>query len=316
MFMEHDQLVNNGHISDWEPIQNRSHRLRTHLDVPCPRCERDNTITPIDHDYFVCGVCDTVADFLLLKLNSKAIVIEVAHFDVRMYLEEQDAELEPETHIVYCKVGEDTAVLIRKKMRCLSCDKPIRKRILRYPKENEEEDPDIETVYCSSDCGVRTYLRAGYDSTGIFIAPYLEAYENPAPDDPLEIPVIDAPPVARPPAIEVSVSPTPTSQSSIEPVRLGNPDRHDGGFQNGPNDVHDDDDSVSEKTTTQRRSNKKIDIEGQILAVLPRDGTRMHNNELLAKIGGTDNNKYAAIKRLKNRGVIVNEPRGWYARRI
>ena len=293
MFMEHDQLVQNGHIYDWKPIENRSHQLRTHIDVPCPRCE--HAITPIDHDYFVCDACDTVADIQLLKLNSKAIVIEVNAFDVSRYLEEQDAELEPETHIVYCKVREDSTVIIRKKMRCLSCDKPIRKRILRYPRENEEADPNIETVYCSSNCRVRTYLRAAYDSTGIFIAPYLEAYDTPAPNDPLEIPVIDAPPVARPPAIDVRI-PTPTLGNSPQTRQV---------------------DNIPEPPvppSPNAHSNQSIDLEGQILSILPADRTLIKAQYLLAHIGGRRKSKYAAISRLINKGLIERTEQGWYRR--
>ena len=289
MFMEHDQLVYDGHVRDSEPIANRSHRLRTHLDVSCPRCK--NEITPIDHDYFICELCDAEASFLVLKLNSKPIVIEVDHFVVKTYLEEQDADLEPETHIVYCQVGEDAAVIIRKKMRCLSCDKPCRKRILKFPKP--KGDPDIETVYCSSYCRVRTYLRTGFDSTGIFLAPYLDAYESHFGDqpyeDPLEIPVIDTPPVARPPTIDVR-TPTPTLDSPTQTRQVAEtPDP-------SPN----------------AHSNQSIDLEGQILSILPEDRTLIKAQYLLAHIGGRRKSKYAAIRRLINKGLIERTEQGWY----
>ena len=66
---------------------------------------------------------------------------------------------------------------------------------------------------------------------------------------------------------------------------------------------------------TPTRTNEKKDIEGQILVLLPQDGTPMRAKEIKKRIDGNHKNMYGAINRLIKKGRIVNPQRGRYARR-
>lgn len=76
------------------------------------------------------------------------------------------------------------------------------------------------------------------------------------------------------------------------------------------------DDNIPEtpKLKPKAHSNEKKDIQGQILAILPADGSLMKAKDLLANIGGRRNNKYAAIDRLIDQDLIERVGQGWYRR--
>ena len=73
---------------------------------------------------------------------------------------------------------------------------------------------------------------------------------------------------------------------------------------------------VGSTTDTPPKKNAPKDIEGQILALLPKDGTAMRPKEILANINGNRKNMYEALKRLEKDGHIKNVERGWYARAV
>ena len=170
-------------------LDERSQAQRRYLDVldaGCPVC--GGAIKSTSDGSFSCGNCQKPVSFSLTKLNSREIEVDLSGIDRNRFLENQSVE--PETHIVFCQIDDESKLILQVTMKCLSCQKPMRKRALIL--ELLSGTSVREVVYCSENCGIRTFLRTGTDGQRIYIAPYIERIDEPF-NDPFEINVVDRP---------------------------------------------------------------------------------------------------------------------------
>lgn len=279
-----------------EKIAERSESQRFFLDIldaGCPAC--GDAIKP-SGDGFRCETCQKPAAFSLIKLKSKEIEVNLSGIDRRIFLENQSVEAE--THIIFCHVGAAFKVIIRLEMKCLSCQEPMRKRSLIL--ELLSGSYAREIVYCSRNCGVRTYLRTGIDDGRIYIEPHIQRVAEPF-DDPFEIAVVDklpdGSPIALPSAESESVPEGASATETLERDR-----------------------ETLERDSTRQPNppNLHVNYKQQILELLRQENRPMKRREFFKALTGytpaekKNNNIDNALKNLVEDRLIAKVGHGKY----
>ena len=235
------------------------------LDARCPVC--GGAIKPTG-DGFCCAECQKPAFFFLVKLNSKEIEVDLSGIDRSRFLENQSVEAE--IHIVFCQVDDESKLILRVNMKCLSCRDPMRKRVFML--ELLSGTSVREAVYCSNNCGIRTYLKTGIKGGRIYIEPSIERNDE-ALNDPFEIAVVDRPPTdSLAGNVEENVGMLSPVEDPIESDNTPQPRRN-------PPHLH-------------------VDYEDQILELLRRENRPMKRKEIYIELVG-----YAPTPKRKNNHI-------------
>ena len=253
---EADQLVTGGITKDWHRIDERSQSLRVYPDVKCPGCNTAITIVETDEKpIFRCDPCGNDATFFL-----------------QVFMPEVPLTVYQETHVVCVQVGQKREQIYRIKMNCLSCRKPMAKKELHN--RTFSGTPTYEEIYCTSNCGVRTFLQMKTNAGGIYIQPYLEPAAGNLPGS----------------HIETFEIPRSTHLSPVlEGPRL--PDNTELSAENF-------------QKPAANQTGKHVDFRGQILRLLKENRRTMARKEILSAITGRDKNIDNAIKALLKDGKI------------
>ena len=203
-----------------------------------------------------------------------------------------------DTRVIYIHVNGHEKEIHRLDLCCLSCEERL----------NAEE-------LCPNICEIQTFLILEIDAGKLYAKRSVvnPLYNEPRPTT--EIPIrqtLEHSPIGDTSQESDTIDTTP--QKAILPSQPSQPIA-----SSVPrNPVESETDGVSRETDvfqTPTRTNEKKDIEGQILELLPQDGTPMRAAEIKKSIDGNHRNMYGAINRLIEKGRIVNPQRGLYARR-
>ena len=203
-----------------------------------------------------------------------------------------------DTRVIYIHVNGHEKEIHRLDLCCLSCEERL----------NAEE-------LCPNACEIQTFLILEIDAGKLYAKRSVvnPLYNEPRPTT--EIPIrqtLEHSPIRDTSQESDTIDTTP--QKAILPSQPSQPIA-----SSVPrNPVESETDGVSRETDvfqTPTRTNEKKDIEGQILALLPKNGTPMRAAEIQKRIHGNQNNMYGAINRLIEKERIVKSKHGWYARR-
>ena len=229
-----------------------------------------------------CGgeIKDTDSDF-----HCEACKAPVSFFQHRFLSEDAD------TRVLYIQVNGHEKEIHRLDLCCLSCEGVL----------------DAEEL-CPNTCEVQTFLIIETDSEKCYVKRWIVRHRYKDPRPTAEIPIRN--PLEHSGGIsqESDTINTPTQNATSrfehrQPTVSSTPPR--------PVKPQNDRTSTEKEPTL---TNKKKNIEGQILALLPEDATPMRAAEIKRRIDGNHSCTYEAIKRLTEKGHIVKPKRGWYAR--
>jgi len=291
-----DQLVVGGIIKPGLPINERSESQRVYPQVPCPRCNTAITAileTDDEKPIFRCDPCKSEATFSLQVFSQ-----EVSYVDSYEVL-----ALHQETHVVSVEVEERRKQIYSIKMNCLSCRKPMAKKEL-HDYNPVSGTPTYDVIYCPSNCRVRTFLQVKADDRGIYIQPYLEAYNDiPRPD----IVSFEIPRSTHPSPVLES-SPDDTQPESVSKGHLRN-------LQGAKIPLSPPHSPISPETFQKPTSNptgKHVGFKAQILTLLKQARRPLQRKEIHAALVGTENKIDDAIKGLLKDGYIKKVGHGKY----
>ena len=230
-----------------------------------------------------CGgeIRETGSDF-----HCEACEAPVSFFQHRFLSDDAD------TRVIYIQVNGNEKEIYRLDLCCLSCEAGL----------------DAEEL-CPNTCEIQTFLTIETDSEKCYVKRWVVRYLYKYPRPTTEIPIRET--LEHRPITDISqesdtintLTQNATSRFEHRQPTVSSP---------SPRPVEPQNDRTStEKEPTP--TNKKKNIEGQILALLPQDATPMRAAEIKKRIHGNHKNTYEAIKRLTEKGHIVKPKRGWYA---
>ena len=222
-------------------------------------------------------------------VHCEACEAPVSFFQHRFLSEDAD------TRVIYIEVNGQKKEIHRLDLCCLSCEAGL----------NAEE-------LCPNTCEVQTFLIIETDSDKRYVKRWIVRHRYKDRRPTTEIPICN--PLEHNGGIsQESDTIDTTNQNATSRFEHPQPTVS----STLPSPVKPQNDRTSTKKDvfhTPTRTNAKKDIEGQILALLPQDGTPMRAAEIKKRIHGNHKNTYEAIKRLIEKGHIVKSGRGWYAR--
>ena len=239
-----------------------------------------------------CPVCAGELKYTDRDVCCDACDASVSFFQHRFLSDDAD------TRVIYIHVNGHEKEIHRLDLCCLSCEERL----------NAEE-------LCSDTCEIQTFLILEIDAGKLYAKRSVvnPLYNEPRPTT--EIPIrqtLEHSPIRDTSQESDTIDTTPQkttlrSQPS-QPIASSVP----------RNPVESETDGASTETDvfqTPTPTNEKKDVEGQILELLPQDGTPMRAAEIEKRIDGNHRNMYGAINRLIEKGRIVKSKHGWYARR-
>ena len=239
-----------------------------------------------------CPACDGEIKDTHNDIRCNACEAPVSFFQQRLLRDDAD------TRVIYIQVNRHEKEIHRLDLCCLSCEERL----------NAEE-------LCPNTCEIQTFLTIETDDDKFYVKRWLVRYLYKDNRPTTEIPIRKAlehrtmaDMSQRSDTIDTTPQKATLRSQHSQPIVSSVP----------RNPVEPETDGAStEKDVfqTPTRTNKKKDIEGQILALLPQDGTPMRAKEIKKRIDGNHKNMYGAINRLIKKGRIVNPQRGRYARR-
>ena len=220
-------------------------------------------------------------------VHCEACEAPVSFFQHRFLSEDAD------TRAIYIQVNGHEQEIHRLDLCCLSCEAGL----------NAEE-------LCPNTCEVQTFLIIETDSDKRYVKRWVVRHRYKYPRPTTEIPIRET--LEHRPITDISQeSDTIDTTTQNATSRFEHPQTTVSSTPPRPVEPQ------NERTSTEKEptpTNKKKDIEGQILEFLPQDGTPMRTLEIEKRIDGNRKNMHEAIKRLTEKGHIVKPKRGWYAR--
>ena len=255
-------------------------------DYICDELEARATETRIRLDVR-CPACDGEIKGTDSDVYCESCEAQVSFFQHRFLSEAAD------TRVIYIKANGHEQEIHRLDLCCLSCEAGL----------NAEE-------LCPNTCEMQTFLTIETDSAKRYVKRWAVRHRYKYPRPTTEIPIRE--PIEHRPITDISQeNDTINTTTQNATPRFEHPQPTISSTPPSPIKPQNDRTATEKEPTP---TNAKKDIEGQILALLPEDGTPMRAAEMLKRIHGNRKNMYEAFKRLIEKRRIVKSGRGWYAR--